>query len=186
MHNVPTMVAVAVLLPVAGSLVFRKAARDYSDHGRLTRASAALEVAVFACHGAASLVFLDSRLSAIDTGNPLFGFGLVFIGGGLVLLLTTIVSFGVKRAAGRETSGLTCSGMYRRSRNPQVIFYGIAVLGYSLLWPSWTGAVWVILYIILAEMMVRTEETHLKQTFGAEFVGYCESTPRYIDVPRRK
>ncbi|TFH34951.1 MAG: hypothetical protein E4G93_04495 [Dehalococcoidia bacterium] len=186
MGNLPAIILLAVLLPAVGVFVFRKAARDYNRHGRLTKTSSALEVATFVLHGASSLVFLDSRLSAIDTAGPLFGFGLVLLGGGLVMLAATMVRFGAKRAVGRETSGLTCSGIYRKTRNPQVIFYGIAVVGYSLLWPSWTGAIWVVLYAILAEMMVRTEEEHLKQAYGTEFVEYCESTPRYIDVPGKK
>ena len=177
---------VAVLLPIMGALVFRRLSRDYALHGRLTGTSTALQISLFVLHGASSYVLLDSHLSAIDTANPLFGFALVLIGGGLVLLLTTMGRFGVKRAVGQEASGLTCSGMYRKSRNPQVVFYGIVVVGYSLLWPSWTGVIWVILYAVLAEMMVRMEESHLKRAYGAEYVDYCTSTPRYMDLPGMK
>ncbi len=110
----------------------------------------------------------------------------MLIAAGLIMLLTTMGRFGVKRAVGQETSGLSCAGMYRRSRNPQLVFYGIAVVGYALLWPSWTGAIWVVLYAALAQMMVRTEEAHLKRAYGPEYVEYCTRTPRYIDLPRMK
>ncbi len=185
----PTMViiiAVALLLPLAGAFVFRLVSRDYDRYGRLTRLTSFLQALVFVLHGMASLVFLESKIDAIDTSSPLFGFAVVLIIGGLALLLSTRVHFGLRKTMGREVSGLTCSGMYRRSRNPQVIFYGFAVIGYSLLWPSWTGALWVVLYAILASMMVRVEEKHLKNTFGTEYVDYCTRTPRYLDLPGMK
>jgi protein-S-isoprenylcysteine O-methyltransferase Ste14 len=91
-------------------------------------------------HAASSIVFLESTLSGIDTSNPLFGFAVVLIAGGLVLLLSTIGRFGLRRAVGQEEpSSLVCIGMYQRSRNPQILFYGIVIVGYALLWPSWTG-----------------------------------------------
>lgn len=174
------------MLPVVGAIVFGRVSRDYTRLGQLTKTGTALQTGLFVLHGACSLVFLESRAEAIDTSSPLFGFALVLIAGGLVMLLSTIGKLGVKRAAGQESSGLTCSGMYRRSRNPQLVFYGIAVAGYSLLWPSWAGAIWVVLYAVLAHMMVRTEEAHLKRTYGAEYVDYCTRTPRYMDVPGMK
>jgi protein-S-isoprenylcysteine O-methyltransferase Ste14 len=186
MDNLLTVGLLAVALTIAGAVVFRRAAYDYEHRGRLTPTSSALEIVLFILHGAASLVFLESRFSAIDTGNPLFGFALVLAIGGLVLLVTTLGRFGVRKAAGHDVSGLTCSGIYRKSRNPQIIFYGIAVAGYSLLWPSWTGALWVVVYAVLAAMMVRTEEKHLKNAYGEEYVDYCTRTPRYMDLPGMK
>ncbi len=177
---------VAVMLPVVGALVFRRLSRDYTRFGQLTKTGTALQIGLFVLHGVSSLLFLDSRVSTIQARDPLFGFALLLLAGGLVMLLSTMKRFGVKRAVGQETSGLTCSGMYRRSRNPQLLFYGMAVAGYALLWPSWTGAIWVVLYAVLAQMMVRAEEAHLKRTYGAEYVEYCARTPRYVDFPGKK
>ena len=181
-----TVVLIAVLLPIFGALVFGSVSRDYDRYGRLTRTTSALEILLFVLHGVSSLVFLESRLSTIDTGNPLFGFAVVLTIGGLALLVSTVGHLGVRKAVGHDVSGLTCSGMYRKSRNPQIIFYGIVVVGYSLLWPSWTGALWVVVYAILAAIMVRTEEKHLKKTYGSEYVEYCTRTPRYMDLPGMK
>ncbi|MCK9357295.1 MAG: hypothetical protein M0R22_09180 [Dehalococcoidia bacterium] len=177
---------VTALVLIVGALVFRRAGQDYARYGKLTKATSTLQVLVFVLHGASSLLLLDSRFSTIDTGSPVFGLAALLIIGGLVLLATTLKSVGVNKAVGQESSELTCSGMYRRSRNPQVLFYGIAVIGYTLLWPSWSGIVWVVLYAILAQVMVKTEETHLKRAYGAGYVEYCEHTPRYIDLPGMK
>jgi len=186
MIKLMTMALVAVLLPVFGAFVFRRLSRDYVRLGQLTRTGTVLQVGLFTLHGASSYVFLDSRLSTMDTSSPLFGFALLLVCGGLILLLSTMGSFGIKRAVGQEPGTLVCTGMYRRSRNPQLVFYGLAVAGYSFLWPSWTGAIWVLLYAALAQMMVRTEETHLKRIYGNDYVDYCTSTPRYLDIPGMK
>lgn len=177
---------VAVLLPVIGLFVFRRVTKDYVRLGHLTKTGSLLQAGLFITHAVSSCVFLDFRLSAIDMASPLFGFAVVLIGGGLIMLLSTIGRFGMKKAVGQEPSSLVCTGMYRRSRNPQLVFYGIAVVGCALLWPSWTGAIWVVLYAILAQMMVRTEEAHLRRAYGTDYVEYCARTPRYIDVPRVK
>ncbi len=182
-NDIVQVILLAVLLLAVGAFVFRKTGRDYDRTGRLSKVTSSLSVAVFVLHAASSYVFLDSRLSTIDIGSPLFGFALLLLVGGAIMLGTTVGRLGMYKTTGQEASGLTCSGMYRKTRNPQIMFYGMVVIGYSLLWPSWTGATWVVLYAILAQMMVRTEEKHLKKTYGAEYVEYCEQTPRYIDLP---
>lgn len=176
----------AALLPVAGALVFARVARDYARLGRLTRTATALQVGLFVFHGASSYLFLESDFGVLDVRSPLFGFTIVLIAGGLALLLSTIGRFGVRRAVGQEPGTLVCAGMYRKSRNPQLLFYGIAVVGYAMLWPSWSGAIWVVLYGLLALMMVRVEEQHLRRTHGGEYVDYCVRTPRFMDLPGMK
>ncbi len=186
MEYILQVVLIAVLLLIAGTLVLWKARRDYRRIGRLTAASSMLQVTIFVLHAASSYVLLQSQLSTVDTSSPLFGFALLLIAGGLIMLVATLGRLGMRRTIGQDTSGLTCTGMYRHSRNPQVLWYGIAVVGYSLLWPSWSGALWVVLYVIMAQMMVRTEEKHLRQTYGDEYVAYCQRTPRYMDLPGMK
>ena len=186
MEHILQVVLIAVLLLASSVLVLWKAGRDYRRIGSLSTASSILQIMLFVLHAAASLVLLESRVSTIDTRSPLFGFALLLIAGGLVMLVATLGRLGMRRTIGQDASGLTCSGIYRRSRNPQVIAYGIAVLGYSLLWPSWTGVAWVVLYAAIAQMMVRTEEKHLRRKYGDDYVTYCQLTPRYMDLPGMK
>ncbi len=186
MEYILQVVLITVLLLTAGVLVLLKTGRDYHRIGRLTASSSILQLMLFVLHAIVSLVLLESRISTIDTRSPLFGLALLLIVGGLIMLVATLGRLGIRRTIGHDTSGLTCSGMYRRSRNPQVLSYGIVVLGYSLLWPSWTGVLWVVLYAALAQMMVRTEEKHLRRMYGDDYVTYCQLTPRYMDLPGMK
>ena len=186
MNSIWLVALVAVVLPIIAALVFRRVGQDYERQGRLTQFATFLEVLVFALHGVSSYVFLDSRLSVIDKTNPLVGFSVVLIIGGLVLLLSTMGHLGRKTTLGQETQELTCTRMYRHSRNPQIMFYGFVVVGYSLLWPSWTGVLWIVLYGVIAHLMIRTEEKHLQSTYGEDYVEYCRITPRYVGASRRK
>ena len=183
LQTIAATILPAILLPGLGALVFRRFRHDYERFDSLSRSSVVLGLLIFILHASSSYIYLDSRLSAIDTSSPLFGVSLVLIGGGLVLLLTSMGRLGGKKTIGQETTGLYCAHVYRHSRNPQVLFYGLAVVGYALLWPSWQGVIWVLLYAGLAHMMVRVEEDYLKRKYGKEYVEYCEYTPRYIDMP---
>jgi len=180
------MALAAIVLPIGAALAFRRVGQDYDRLGRLTPFSTLLQILVFATHGIASYLFLDSRLSTVDTSSPLFGFAVILIAGGLVMLLTTMGHLGHKTVLGQDTPGLTCTKVYRHSRNPQILFYGFIVVGYSLLWPSWTGVLWIVIYAAIGHMMVRAEERHLKNTYGEDYVEYCRITPRYVGTPGKK
>ena len=69
-----------------------------------------------------------------------------------------------------QKEGLKKAGFYKFSRNPQILFYGIALVGMALLWPSLAALGWVLVYCLIAEMMVRTEEEHLLKIFGKEIM----------------
>lgn len=186
MDTVLTIGLASAALLVGGALVFRRCAQDYERAGRLSRSSVMLSVLIFVLHAAASHLYFNPRLSTVDTSSPLFGISLVLVVGGLVLLLTTMGRLGADKTLGRNSSELYCASVYKHSRNPQVLLYGLVVVGYALLWPSWQAAIWVLVYGGLAHMMVRTEEEHLKRKYGKEYVEYCEYTPRYVDMPGGK
>jgi protein-S-isoprenylcysteine O-methyltransferase Ste14 len=183
MDRVWTIALIAIVLPILGALLFRRVGQDYERRGRLTRFSTFLQVLIFFLHGASSYVLLDSRLGAIDAKSPIFGLAVVLLAGGLVMLFAAMGRLGVPETLGRDVTGLHCSGMYQHSRNPQILSYGLVVTGYALLWPSWSGVLWLTIYAVIAHMMIRTEEAHLRKTYGDSYVEYCTRTPRYIDLP---
>jgi protein-S-isoprenylcysteine O-methyltransferase Ste14 len=88
--------------------------------------------------------------------------------------------FGLRRAFGWQVEGLVRSGLYRVTRNPQLVGGVLMVIGPALLWPSWYALGWVLLYGVVGHLMVMTEEEHLHQVHGEEYERYCEQTPRYL------
>jgi protein-S-isoprenylcysteine O-methyltransferase Ste14 len=173
----------------AGFLVFRVLARhDYREKGRLTLACSLLELAI--CLGYVSIPYLYNppcwpfvwscqssapRIVAIA--------GYVLIGMGAILGFGSMAWLGVRRSFGRQVTGLFRSGPYRLTRNPQVVGGLMMVTGIALLWPSWYGLGWAVLWMAMFHPMVLTEEEHLRQVQGDEYVRYCEGVPRYIGFP---
>ena len=161
-------------------LIFQAVARDYRAKGMLTNCSAFFETAIFFVHGFSSYIYLDSTLSAIRLTSPSFVLAATLIALGLAALGLSMFWLGWSVSIGRNTQSLRQTGPYRFSRNPQIVAYFFVVVGYSLLWPSLLGVLWACLYLEIAHMMVKTEETHLSRHFGAEYREYCAKTPRYI------
>jgi protein-S-isoprenylcysteine O-methyltransferase Ste14 len=180
------VVVVSALLLAAAVFIFGRVRRDYRALGKLTPFSTFLEVLIFFLHGSASYALLDSDLSHVNRASPLFFLSILCMPVGVVLVAVAMGRLGVGQSVGQRVSGLQQSGLYRYSRNPQIVAYGLVVIGYALLWPAWSGLVWVGLYLAIAYLMVRTEEEHLRQVYGAAYEGYCARTPRYLGLPGRR
>jgi protein-S-isoprenylcysteine O-methyltransferase Ste14 len=101
---------------------------------------------------------------------------------GLIGAVLGMANLGFRRAFGQEVDEPQQSGLYGVTRNPQILMYGPAVIGYALLWPSWYALGWVGLYAAIAHIMVLTEEEHLRRVGGETYVRYCERVPRYIPL----
>ena len=170
-------------LVAVGWLVFRKVRADYRQYSQLTQLSVFLEFLIFGLHGCASYLFLDSNLSDIQMAGFTFWLAVCLMAFGLAGVLTGMARLSWMKAIGRDAGGLQTSGLYRFTRNPQLVAYGLLVLGYALLWPSWSGMVWVAVYGVIAHIMVLTEEEHLRSVYGADYEAYCQRTPRYLGVP---
>jgi protein-S-isoprenylcysteine O-methyltransferase Ste14 len=95
-------------------------------------------------------------------------------------------NLGFKTAIGDHPGQLHRAGPYRWSRNPQLLFYGILLLGYVILYPSWQALAWIVLYGGIAHIMVLTEEEHLGAQFKDEYQNYCRQVPRYIGLGNRQ
>jgi protein-S-isoprenylcysteine O-methyltransferase Ste14 len=104
---------------------------------------------------------------------------------GLVATLAAMGRLSWRDTIGRSVAALRQSGIYRFTRNPQLVAYFVFLSGYVLLWPSLLGLAWLGLYGFIAHVMVLTEEPHLRRVFGAEYETYRRRTPRYIGWPKR-
>lgn len=176
------------LMVLFGYLVFRVAVRrDYEERDGLSAFSTSLEFLAFALHANLSYTFLPARWPALPSlpdneFHSAVGFGILAIG--MVVTLWSMIGLGLRKVMGQQTGILYRSGFYRYSRNPQIVAYGLVVVGVALLWPSVYGVGWILVYGAVAHMMVRTEEEHLERVFGSEYERYCEKVPRYLPWPR--
>jgi protein-S-isoprenylcysteine O-methyltransferase Ste14 len=165
-------------------LVFRVLLRrDYQNKGRTTWFTIILETLVFALHANFSYLFIPAVWPAWPTlseNSFQQTMGLILIVFGIILTLAAMASLGYKRLFGQGSDAIAQSGFYRFTRNPQIIFYGLVVIGIAVLWPSWYAVFWIILYGLIAHMMIITEEEYLLTMHGENYQVYCKKVPRYI------
>ena len=72
------------------------------------------------------------------------------------------------------------SGLYKISRNPQVITLFLVSLGTSLMIGSWTAVIVVVISIIFFHFRILGEEKRLTEQYGDPFLEYKEKVPRYF------
>ena len=176
--------ALAIGLLLLAFYVFSRVRSDYLELGALSRPVAVLQTGYFFVYALSSYLFLDSILTAIVARGPLLALAAILMGVGLAVVLLSMPFLG-RKSFGREVGRLHVSGLYLYSRNPQLVGSFIFIIGYVLLWPSWTGLLWACVWLPIAYLMVRGEEEHLAMVFGEEYEAYRRRTPRYVGIPKR-
>ncbi len=175
-----------ILLLAAAYIVFSVLSRrDYRRQGRLSPISCILGSAIFFLWGAFPYIYGPSDWPAVHVGPILELFGWLSIACGLTVMFTAMATLGLRCSLGQRAPALKRSGYYRLSRNPQLLGCALAGIGFAILWPSWYALGWLLLFIAIAHMMVRTEEAHLRTTYGQAYDRYCQQVPRYLGLLRR-
>ena len=176
----------AFFLLFAAYMIFRIfVRRDYLQHKQLSFASTTLESLIWLPFFLFPYIYNPRSWPAfwvLEADLPVFLIyaGAILIILGLIMGLTAMAWLGFRRAFGRQVDRLVQTGFYSLSRNPQVVGFTPLILGIALRWSSWYAAGWLLLYAAMIHMMVLTEEEHLKDVFGEEYVQYCSHVPRYI------
>jgi protein-S-isoprenylcysteine O-methyltransferase Ste14 len=172
------------LLIAFSHFVFRAVVRkSYARIHKLSLFTTLLQSLLFALHANLSYTFLPTTwptLPPLPSSVFHSTVGMSILGIGLITTIWTMSGLGFRKTIGQRAGGLHSSGIYRYSRNPQLICYGLALIGVAALWPSFYGLSWLLIYAVIVHMMVRTEEEHLKDIFGSEYEQYCEEVPRYV------
>lgn len=78
---------------------------------------------------------------------------------------------------------LVITGLYRWVRNPMYLGMGLMLIGEALLMPQiWRemAALFAVLFVVVAIMVVKKEEPDLRRLFGSDFETYCREVPRWI------
>ena len=180
------MLLCALIVILCTFAIFKKVDKDYHSRGKLSILATVLEFLLFFIHGVTSYCFLSSDWNRIDFRNPFTAFVLIIILVGFILTLISMSSLGFKKSVGQDIKTLKIAGFYKYTRNPQLMFYGLFLVGYALLWPSYKAVIWILLYFFMVHIMVRTEERHLRKTFGQDYLAYCEKIPRFIGFSKPK
>lgn len=184
--SILSYLALAALVYVVAFAVFRIVALNYRRYGKLKPLATTLQVAIFALHGALfHLGLMTTRWPRFPDSKFQVVIGALVEVGGLALLFAGIGVFGsLARMIGRRVDDLKQSGVYRYSRNPQLVGYGFFILAFVIIWPSWLTVIATVIYVGIAHTMSHVEEQHLRRAYGADYEAYCQRTPRHLGIPR--
>jgi protein-S-isoprenylcysteine O-methyltransferase Ste14 len=113
------------------------------------------------------------------------GLGLLLIGLGLAILLTTIRYFArIGRgtlAPWDPTKKLVIAGPYRYFRNPMISGVLCVLLGETLFFGSLALFLWFAFFLVINVVyMPLSEEPGLEKRFGDEYQTYKQNVPRWI------
>ncbi len=157
--------------------------RAYAMHGRVTAFSLLLECLICGLYCNYPYLYLPFVWPDLPILPLIPGLGL--IGLGILVIVVGMTSLGFLRLTGLASPAIYRQGVYRMSRNPQLVGFFLYALGFAVLWPSWYALGWVLLFLPCFHMMVITEEAYLLQMHGDAYRSYCGSVPRYIRYRRR-
>lgn len=159
--------------------------REYKGHGKLTWFGSIVHVVMYAFHG----MFTGTLVTGADATHPpgrllWLGIPLMVIGFGITVYAMDLFRK-FSRWMGSNTPGLKTSGLYKYSRNPQFVGYGLLLLGYLLTWGNSLAWIGLLAYAALAYAVTRIEEEHLTRIYGDSYREYCQQVPRYLGTPKR-
>ncbi len=182
MFAVAILIVGAVVFLVPGAWVLRRAPDELKTSGAIAPDTFTAAFVAYVGHSAVTLVAAWTSAWPLPLpAKPAFLIGALVALSGAALYLPARVRFRSFRLTwGLETSGLVTSGVYRFSRNPQMVGIllfqtGAAIAGTSgvalgLAALGWYGAsVWVPL-----------EEGALEKRYGEAYRRYRRRVPRYF------
>ena len=80
----------------------------------------------------------------------------------------------------KNHSELITDGLYRFIRNPTYLGIFFLLIGIWVIWPTWSIAIFCMLFCFFFEVQVRCEEEYLFKIHGKLYQEYFEQTKRYI------
>lgn len=174
------------LLFALGGVIGKRLTREYRSHRNASIETVALIWAWTGVH--CGLVVTAAAWSTwhIRVPAPLaFGSGVVLLSIGSAICVGAAYAFrSLRRLNFLEHTRLVTEGIYRWSRNPQLVGWTLVLIGLGLL----RGSAMVLLLAGLAWVSYRlylpTEEDHLRRIFGDAYDAYRRRTHRYFGPPR--
>ncbi len=167
-------------------IVFRvKVKKDYMNRQKLSVFSSILEVLVFAIHGSSLYLVLPTKwpyLPQMPENLVVTNVFRVMIVVGIIILFISWFKLGTKASMGADKNRLQTGGLYRYSRNPQMLGYGLMITSFLVAYFSYLVLIWFLLFIIAAFFMIKSEEEFLYQKYKEEYRDYCKQVPRIIKI----
>lgn len=180
------VIAGLVCLALGGVVALWRAPTEFSEQGRISPITVAAVFVAFI--GTITCTFVAAwygywpiqipGVLAIAAGGALAGIG-------AAIYLTARIQFrSYKLAWGLSSDRLVTNGIYRYSRNPQLVGWALILLGIATLNRSGAALLLATLFCVSCLIYVPVEERFLERRHGAGYRQYKRIVPRYLGLPR--
>jgi protein-S-isoprenylcysteine O-methyltransferase Ste14 len=167
-------------------IVFRvKFKKDYKNIQRLSPISSVLGVLVFFIHANSYYLIVPTKwlnFPQMPENQTIIIIFTIILGIGIIVLFLSWFRLGTKTSMGVDKNKLQTHGLYKYSRNPQLVGYGLILVSFVILYFSYLSLIWFLLYIISTYFMIKSEEEFLKEKYKDEYKIYCRQVPRVIKI----
>lgn len=175
-----------VCLALGGVVALWRAPSEFSEKGRISPITVA---AVF-------IAFIGSILSTfvaawygywpveIPNGVAIAVGGIATAIGAAIYLTARIQFRSYRLAWGLSSDRLVTTGIYRYSRNPQLVGWALILLGVALINKSGAALLLATMFCVSCLIYVPVEERFMERRHGAGYREYKRTVPRYLGFPR--
>lgn len=164
------------------AFVFAEVKRTYTTKSVLSNTLVYAVWILYILHGATSVYAAWHAIWLLPISTALsHSIAWGFLIAGLTLVLAGIFSFrSIRRMSGLDTNVLITAGVYRYSRNPQNVGWGLVLLGIALLGNSGLALLLAAMFWLMFRIYVPLEEKYLEEIFGESYREYTTSVSRYF------
>lgn len=159
--------------------------RVYSKHLRLTPVFTILEILALAIQISLFYVAVPTKmpyLPPLPENLAIIIISGIIFGIGIIGLLISWFGLGTKPSLGMDKNKLKTGGLYKYSRNPQLVAFSLIEASFTILYFSYLVLIWFLLYITIAYFMIKSEEEFLDQKYKEEYRDYCREVSRIIKI----
>ena len=175
------------MLIVVGAAIGLRLPREYRLQLRPSIRTVALIWTFYAVHFALIVLaaFNSTWYLVLPAPMAMAGGG-GLIAAGLTLYLGGTFAFGsVKRLSGVGSGRLVTGGIYRWSRNPQVLGWTLLLAGTGIVRGSAMVVLLAAVFFVSYRLQLPLEEELLKRIHGDAYVTYSRRTHRYFGFPAK-
>jgi protein-S-isoprenylcysteine O-methyltransferase Ste14 len=176
------------LLFVLAAVVGNRLARDYRGRRGASIQTVAFVWALTGVHfGLVVLAAIKSTWHFALPKAVALGGGMALAGIGAVICLGAAYAFqSFQRLNFMDDTRLVTGGVYRWSRNPQLVGWTLVLGGVGLVRESAMVLFLALVGWVCCRLHLPTEEEHLRRVFGAAYEAYRCRTHRYFGRPWRQ
>jgi protein-S-isoprenylcysteine O-methyltransferase Ste14 len=175
------------LLFVLGAVIARRLGPEYRSRLGPSIQTVAAVWAFYAVHFSLMVLAAVESTWHFSLPTPVaVGGGTVLAAVGGAIYLSAAYAFrSFKRMSGLDSSRLVTEGIYRWSRNPQLVGWSLVLVGLGLVCRSAMVLLLTLVAWLSYRLTLPLEEELLRRLFGEAYETYRHLTHRYLGPPRR-